>query len=50
MPGEVIDENLIIACKNQALEVVEIQKENKKKLLISDFLKGTKIPKGEIIN
>ena len=49
MPGEIIDENLIIACKNQALEVIEIQKENKKKLLISDFLKGTKIPKGEII-
>lgn len=44
-PGEIVNENpFIIACKdNEAIEVVELQMENKKRMLSSDFLRGYKI-------
>jgi len=49
-PGEVIKENLILGCKEKSIEVIQIQKEGKKKLLTNDFIKGTLIKKGQIIN
>ncbi|MDC0344243.1 methionyl-tRNA formyltransferase [Pelagibacteraceae bacterium] len=47
-PGEVLSEELTIACKDKAIQVTEIQKEGKKKLSIKEFLAGSKIPKGKI--
>lgn len=47
--GEVLDNNLTIACKHGAIKILEIQKEGKKILSSIDFLKGYKISKGEIL-
>tara|TARA_B100000780_G_scaffold278792_1_gene253715 strand:+ start:2505 stop:3425 length:921 start_codon:yes stop_codon:yes gene_type:complete len=47
--GEVINDGLTVACKEQSIKILEIQKEGKKKLSIDDFLTGTKITKGTII-
>ena len=47
--GEIIDEKLIIACKDKSIKILEIQKEGKNKLNIQDFLKGTKFSKGDTI-
>ena len=47
--GEVLGDKLIIGCKDKSIEILEIQKEGKKKLLIDDFLTGSKILKGTII-
>jgi len=44
----VLSEELTIACKDKAIQVIEIQKEGKKKLSIKEFLAGSKIPKGKI--
>ena len=45
-PGEVLDDKLTFACKENSLKVLEIQKEGKNKLSIDDFIVGTKIIKG----
>ncbi len=49
-PGEVIDDELSIACGDNAIKPILIQKEGKKPMHIKDFLLGTKIPKGAILN
>lgn len=49
-PGEVIDDELSIACGVNAIKPILIQKEGKKPMHIKDFLLGTKIPKGVILN
>ena len=46
-PGKIVDNNLTIACGNKSLEVIEIQKEGKNKLLLKNFLMGTNIKKGD---
>ena len=48
--GKTLDENLTIACKNQSIKIVEIQKEGKSRQTIDQFLLGNKIKQGEIIN
>ena len=40
-PGEIIDNNLTIACLDKAIQILELQKEGKKKMLISDYLMGS---------
>ena len=47
--GEVIDDNLTIACGNGALKVEKIQKEGKKILDTKSFLAGYQIKKGETL-
>lgn len=49
-PGEVIDDELSIACRDNAIKPILIQKEGRKPLHIKDFLLGTKIQKGSILN
>ena len=50
-PGEVLNNKLEIACSNnESIKVIEIQKEGKKIQNISDFLNGSKIDKGCILN
>lgn len=50
-PGEVIKvtkDSLIVACKEGALKLNEIQLSGKKRMNIADFLRGFKIQEGEI--
>ena len=45
-PGLVIDDNLVIGCKSNSVEILEIQKQGKNKQLTKEFLLGNKITKG----
>ena len=40
LPGEILNKNFTIACSENAIQVLELQKEGKKKMKTSDFLKG----------
>ena len=48
--GEILDDNLTIGCKNNAIRILAIQKEGKKILSTKNFLSGYKIFKGEKIH
>ena len=37
-PGAILNENLIIACSKNAIQVLELQKEGKKKQQLKNFL------------
>ena len=45
--GKTLDDKLTIACKNQAIKIIEIQKEGKSRQETEQFLLGNKIKKGE---
>ena len=45
--GEIIDDNLTIACKEKAIQVLSVQKEGKKILKTKEFLSGYLVRKGE---
>ena len=47
--GEVIDEQMTIACGENSINIIEIQKEGKNPQLIKEFLLGNKFRKGTII-
>ena len=50
-PGEVLNDKLEIACSNnESIKVIEIQKEGKKIQEINEFLNGSRISKGCILN
>ena len=49
-PGKTVDEMLTIACKEQSIKILEIQKEGKNRQQIDQFLLGNKINKGESID
>lgn len=44
--GTVIDDQLIIACGNGAIRLVELQKAGSKPMKVDEFLRGNSIPKG----
>ena len=46
-PGEVIENNLTIACGNNSIKILSIQKEGKKILSAEKFLAGYNLQKGE---
>ncbi len=48
--GEVIDEHMTIACGQNSINIIEIQKEGKNPQLIKEFLLGNKVRKGTIIS
>ena len=48
--GEIIDKNLTICCGLNSIEIIEIQREGKKSQLIEDFLLGSKLKEGIILN
>ncbi len=48
--GEVLDQSLVVGCKQQSIRILQIQREGKKTLKTSDFLKGYEILKGEFLN
>tara|TARA_B100000963_G_scaffold290004_1_gene259667 strand:+ start:4601 stop:5521 length:921 start_codon:yes stop_codon:yes gene_type:complete len=45
-PGEILNENFTIACSKHAIQVLELQKEGKKKTTAQEFLRGNKIKIG----
>jgi len=49
-PGTVLDENLTIACKLDAIQILEIQRQGKSKQVARDFLLGKRIGKGSILS
>ena len=50
-PGEVLNDKLEIACSNnESIKVIKIQKEGKKIQEINEFLNGSKIHRGHILN
>ena len=50
-PGKVLNDTLEIACSNnESIKVIEIQKEGKKIQEINEFLNGSRIRKGCILN
>ena len=49
-PGTVLDENLTIACKLDAIQILEIQRQGKNKQVARDFLLGKRIGKGSILS
>ena len=49
--GAIIDPNkMIIACKKNALQILELKKEGKKLMQVNEFLKGNKIKIGQILS
>ena len=48
--GKTIDDQITIACKDQSIKILEIQKEGKSRQLIDQFLLGNKIKQDETIN
>ena len=49
-PGLVLDDKLTIGCLKNSIEILEIQREGKNKQNSSQFLLGSKIKKGSILN
>ena len=49
-PGVVISEKLMVACKSESIQILEIQREGKNKQTVNDFLLGKKIDKGSILS
>ena len=47
--GLVLDENLTIGCKSDAIQVLELQRQGKNKQTTKEFLLGKKIKKGTIL-
>ena len=45
-PGAVLNENFTIACSENAIKVLELQKEGKKKTTVQEFLRGNKLKTG----
>ena len=48
-PGEILNENFVIACQENSVKVLELQKEGKKKMKTSEYLKGNKLDIGSNI-
>ena len=48
-PGTLLDENLIVACKSDSIQILEIQREGKNKQQTKAFLLGTKISKNSLL-
>ena len=49
-PGEIINKNFTIACSHNAIQILELKKEGKNKILTEEFLKGNKLEVGSNIN
>ena len=49
-PGVVVDEKLTVACQSESIQILEIQREGKKRQAIKDLLLGGKIYKGSVLN
>ena len=48
--GEIIDPKFVIACSENAIQILEIQKEGKKKMNIEEYLKGNSLILGSNVS
>ena len=46
-PGTILNSNFIIGCGDKSLEIIEIQKEGKNRLLLKNFLTGINFKQGD---
>ena len=49
-PSLVLDENLTVACESNSIQILELQRQGKKKQTTKEFLLGKKIKKGSVLN
>ena len=49
-PGEILDNQLTIACGENAIQILDLQKEGKKNMTVSEFLKGNKLEIGSNVS
>ena len=49
-PGEILDNQLTIACGENAIQILDLQKEGKKNMSVSEFLKGNKLEIGSNVS
>ncbi len=49
-PGEIIGNDLTISCGDNSIKIIKIQREGKKPQFTEDFLLGSKLKKGVILN
>ena len=49
-PGEILNNQLTIACGENAIQILDLQKEGKKKMTVSEFLKGNKLEIGSNVS
>ena len=47
--GYVLDDNLTIGCETGAIQILELQRQGKKKQTTKEFLLGKKINKGTVL-
>ncbi len=48
-PGEVLDDNLTVACGNSAIRILELQRPGKKRMSAEESLRGVPIAKGTVL-
>ena len=46
LPGEIINDEFTVACSQNAVQILELKKEGKKKMTAKEFLKGNKLKIG----
>ena len=49
LPGKILDNNFTIACSENAVQILELQKEGKQKMTTKEFLKGNDLKVGDNI-
>jgi methionyl-tRNA formyltransferase len=49
-PGEILNNNFTIACSENAIKIIELKKEGKKKTTAFEFLKGNNLIVGNFVN
>ena len=49
-PGEVLDDELTVACGEGALRLLELQRAGRQPMRAQEFLRGTPIPRGTILH
>jgi len=49
-PGQVLNDSLTIACGEGALQLLSVQPAGKSRMGVDDFLRGTDVPVGSILN
>jgi len=49
-PGTVLDEHLTIACGDDAVRIIELQKAGSRAMIAADFLHGASLPRGTVLS
>lgn len=49
-PGQIINKDFTVACSENAVQILELQREGKKKMSAKEFLIGNKLEVGTSIN